>query len=285
MAEKMYFCQMFLPKMKKTILLISILILSASCSQYQKVLKSDDTGLKYSTAERLYNEAQAGEGNERRKYRKAVRLFEQLVPVYRGKPQAQKLMFLYADSYYQLGDYFLAGYQFERFVESYPESEKLEEAAFKGARSYYFLSPRYDLDQSETHQAITKLQNFINRFPESDKLDEANQLVTELRVKLERKAYEIAKQYHHTRSYVAAMTAFDNFIAEYPGSPFRELAFYYRFDSAYQYAINSYAYAMPERLERARTFYEDYRRYYPEGEFISQAQEAFADIERRQQNL
>lgn len=276
---------MFLPKMKKLILLFSIAFLATSCSQYQKVLKSEDTGLKYGTAERLYNEAQAGEGNVRRKYRKAARLFEQLVPAYRGKPQAQKMMFLYADSYYQLGDYFLAGYQFERFVESYPESDKLEEAAFKGARSYYFLSPRYDLDQSETHQAIAKLQGFINRFPESDKLDEANMLVTELRVKLERKAYEIAKQYHHTRSYISAITAFDNFIADYPGSPFRERAFYYRFDSAYQYAINSYAYAMPERLERARTFYEDYTRYYPDGEFIAQAREALADIETRQQNI
>ncbi len=276
---------MFLQRMKKGILLLSILIVAASCSQYQKVLKSEDTGLKYSTAEQLYNEAKAGEGNVRRKYRKAARLFEQLVPAYRGKPQAQKLMFIYADSYYQLEDYFLAGYQFERFVESYPESEKIEEAAFKGARSYYFLSPRYDLDQTETIKAIGKLQAFINRFPESEKLDEANELVTELRVKLERKAYEIAKQYHHTRNYKAAITAFDNFLLEYPGSPFRERAFYYRFDSAYQYAINSYAYVMEERLEAALKFYNDYKRYYPDGEFISSADAAFNDIDTRQQNF
>lgn len=276
---------MFLQRMKKGILLLSILFVAVSCSEYQKVLKSEDTGLKYTKAEQLYNEAKAGEGNVRRKYRKAARLFEQLVPAYRGKPQAQKLMFIYADSYYQLEDYFLAGYQFERFVESYPESEKLEEAAFKGARSYYFLSPRYDLDQTETIKAIGKLQAFINRFPESEKLDEANELVTELRVKLEKKAYEIAKQYHHTRNYKAAITAFDNFLLEYPGSPFRERAFYYRFDSAYEYAINSYLYVMEERLETALKFYNDYKRYYPEGEFISSAEAAFNDIDTRQQNF
>ncbi|WP_424494368.1 outer membrane protein assembly factor BamD [Salinimicrobium sp. GXAS 041] len=271
--------------MKKGILLLSILILAASCSQYQKVLKSEDTGLKYSTAEKLYNEAKAGEGNERRKFRKALRLFEQIVPAYRGKPQAQKLMFLYADTYYELGDYFLSGYQFERFVESYSESDKLEEGAFKGAKSYYFLSPRYDLDQTETIKAIGKLQTFINRFPESEKMDEANVLVTELRVKLEKKAYEIAKQYHHTRNYKAAITAFDNFLLDYPGSPFREMAFFYKLESAYLYAINSYAYAMEERLEVALKYYNDYKRYYPEGEFISEADAAFSDIETRQQNL
>ncbi len=276
---------MFLQRMKKGILLLSILILAASCSQYQKVLKSEDTGLKYSTAEKLYNEAKAGEGNERRKFRKALRLFEQIVPAYRGKPQAQKLMFLYADTYYELGDYFLSGYQFERFVESYPESDKLEEGAFKGAKSYYFLSPRYDLDQTETIKAIGKLQAFINRFPESEKMDEANELVTELRIKLEKKSYEIAKQYHHTRNYKAAITAFDNFLLDYPGSPFREQAFFYKLESAYLYAINSYAYAMEERLETALKYYNDYKRYYPEGEFISEADAAFSDIETRQQNL
>ena len=271
--------------MKKIILLLSVVIVATSCSQYQKVLKSKDSGLKYTTAEKLYNEAKAGEGNVNSKFKKALRIFEQIVPEYRGKPQGQKLVFLYADTYYELGDYYLAGYQFERFVETYPQSEKLEEAAFKGAKSYYFLSPRYDLDQSETHKAITKLQNFIDRFSESERLDEANELATELRVKLEKKAYEIAKQYHHTRNYKSAITAFNNFISDYPGSPFRELAVYYKFDAAYQYAINSYAYAMPERLKAARTYYQDYVRYYPEGEFIAKAETAFADIKEKEQNL
>ncbi len=271
--------------MKKIILLLSVIILTTSCSQYQKVLKSKDTGEKYTTAEKLYNDAKAGESNERRKFKKALRLFEQIVPEYRGKPQAQKLMFLYADTYYELGDYYLAGYQFERFTETYPQSEKREEAAFKGAKSYYFLSPRYDLDQSETHKAINKLQDFINRFPESEKLEVANELVTELRVKLEKKSYEIAKQYHHTRNYKSAITAFNNFISDYPGSPFRERAIFYKFDSAYQYAINSYAYAMPERLKEAQKYYEDYRRYYPEGEFTAEAEAAYSDIKEKEQNL
>ena len=78
---------------------------------------------------------------------------------------------------------------------------------------------------------------------------------------------------------------FDNFISEYPGSPFREKAFYYRFESAYLYAINSYAYAMPARLATARDYYEDYKRYYPQGEFIGLAEAAIKDIEQKEQQL
>lgn len=269
--------------MKKIILFLGVIFLFTSCGEYQQVLKSKDTAVKYATAENLYNEAKAEDS--RRKYRKALRLFEQLMPEYRGRPQGQKLSFLYADTYYELGEYHLSGFQFERFTETYPESEKLEEAAFKGAKSYYFLSPPHYLDQTETRQGISKLQGFINRFPESEQMEEANSMVTELRVKLERKAYEIAKQYHHTENYVAAIAAFDNFISEYPGSPFRERAYYYRFESAYSYAINSYAYAMPERLATARDYYDDYQRYYPEGEFISSANTALNDIEQKEQQL
>lgn len=271
--------------MKKFFLLFSLVALTASCSQYQKVLKSKDTALKYRTAEELYDEGKSGEGNSGRKFRRALRIYEQIVPEYRGTPQGQRVMFLYADTYYELGDYRLSGYQFERFSEVYPESEKAEEAAYKSAKSYYFLSPPYSLDQTDTYKAINKLQAFINKYPESQYMDEANTLVQDLRIKLEKKAYEIAKQYHKTLDYRAAIAAFENFITKYPGSPFREAALYYKFDAAYEYAINSYAYAMPERLAAAKEYFEDYKRSYPEGEFIEEAEVALQDIEQTLQNL
>ncbi len=276
---------MLKPIMKKAFLLIGLLMVTLSCSEYQKVLKSRDVGLKYKTAEKLYDEAKAGEGRVRSKFRKALGLFEQIVPEYRGKPQGQRVMYLFADTYYELGDYYLSGYQFERFAETYPQSDKAEEAAFKGAKSFYFLSPPYNLDQTETRQAIAKLQGFINKYPESEKLDEASQLVQELTVKLERKAYEIAKQYHHTTDYKAAIASFDNFISEYPGSTFSEEALYYRLESAYLYAINSYAYAMPERLEAAEKYYRDYIKYFPQGEYLEKAEAAFLDIEQKQETF
>ncbi|HSP11432.1 MAG TPA: outer membrane protein assembly factor BamD [Salegentibacter sp.] len=274
--------------MKKAFLLLSLLMLSVSCSEYQKLLKSEDTGEKYSTAEQLYNEAQEEESKP--KFRKALRLFEQIVPEYRGKPQGEKLSFLFADTYYQLGDYYLSSYQFERFQQSYPNSEKLEEAVFKKAESFYYLSPRYDLDQTDTDKAVTELQAYLNTFPEGEYADRANELATELRVKLEKKAFEIAKQYHTTGlaragNYRAAITSFDNFTKEYPGSPFTEEAYYYRYDSAYQLAINSFASLMPERLEEAKTYYEAYVKRYPEGEYLSAMEASKEDIETRLQNI
>jgi len=256
--------------MKKLFYILGILLLSTSCSQYQKIYKGDDIGLKNKTAEALYNEG---------KYKKALKLYEQIVPAYKGKPQAERVMFYYADILYKLRDHYLAGYQFERFVKSYPKSDKIEEASLKGAKSFYYMSPRYSLDQSDTNKAMEKLQSFINSYPDSEHVAEANKIVAELRIKLERKHYEIAKQYHHTESYKVAISAFDNFVIDYPGSSFREKALYYKFDAAYTLAINSLPALVQERLIAAKGYYNNYMKYYKEnGTFLKDANSSMEDI-------
>lgn len=266
--------------MRILILTLATASLFFSCSPYQKILKSEDAGLKFLYADSLYHA---------REYKKALKLMEQIVPAYRGKPQAEKLMFLYSDTFYNLGDYYLAGYQFERFSTSYPQSEKAQEAAFKGAKSYYFLSPRYSLDQKETNTALEKLQNYINQYPDSDFQDEANKLVAELTVKIQKKEFEIAKQYnrlgdYNAFNYRAAISAFDNFILNHPGSQFREEAFFLKFDSAYQLAIRSVPERVEERLLTAKDYYNTFKRNFPESDFSQQANELLQDIEQRLQN-
>ena len=275
---------MFLQSMKKGLFLLGAFLMLVSCSEYQQVLKSKDTGKKYTFAEDLYNQAIVEKSKP--KFRKALRVLEQIVPEYRGKPQGEKLTFLYADTYYQLNDNTTAAYQFERFVASYPNSAKAEEATFKSARSYYMLSPRFDLDQADTFKAIEELQKYIDKYPSGEFVDQANEYGKALQVKLEKKAYEIAKQYHHTENYKSAIVAFNNFILEYPGSPFREAAFYYRLDSAYLLAINSYENLQKERLNTAKGYYNSYNKYYPEGSvYYNQSQTQFQDIDSRLQNF
>ena len=84
------------------------------------------------------------------KFSKAEKLFKQVIPKYRGKPQAERLMFMSAMCSYELKDYHISGYHFERFENSYPKSEKAEEASFLSAKSYYELSPVYSKEQAET---------------------------------------------------------------------------------------------------------------------------------------
>jgi outer membrane protein assembly factor BamD len=247
-------------KITRFVFLAVILIsVTTACNPYQKMLNNPDVSAKYKAAEAYYN---TGE------YRRANRLYEQILPSYRGKPQAQRVIFFFANSYLQTKDYYLAAYQFESFVKSFPKSDKIQEASFLAAKCYYMLSPRYSLDQTNTNDALDKLQIFIDNYPDSEFLAEANSYVQELQTKLEKKSFEISKQYHTIRDYKSAINAFDNFIASYPGTPFREDALYYKFLSSYEIATNSIYYKKLDRLKDLQGIYDIITRYYPETLFL-----------------
>ena len=257
---------------KKIGLLLLVVTLFYSCNEYQKALKNEDVAAKFNIPTQLYD---AG------KYSKAIRLFEQIATSYRGKPQAEKLFYMFAQSYYKTKQYYLAGYQFESFVSGYPKSEKLEEAAYLGAKSFSMLSPTYSLDQTDTFKAIDKLQAFIDTYPNSEYLPEANSTVKVLREKIEKKVYENAKGYNTIADYKSALVAFDNFIADYPGTPFKENALFYKFDSAYQLAINSIPAKMVERLNVAKLAYANLNKFNAENQYKTKANEMIAEVEKK----
>ncbi|MEL1247592.1 outer membrane protein assembly factor BamD [Flavobacterium helocola] len=260
--------------MNKVVSFLFIAFLLISCSEYQKALKSDDVAVKSEAANKMY---EAG------KYAKAIRLYEQIAPVYKGKPNAERMFYFYSMSLYKSKQYYLAGYQLENFVASYPKSEKREEAAFFAAECFYKLSPEYSLDQTDTNKALDKMQRFIDIYPESQFLPQANVYVKELREKLEKKAFEIAKQYNTISDFKGALKAFENFLADYPGTPFKEQALFYRLDSAYKLAINSVESKKQERLTYAKNTYSNLIKHNAQTEYKDEADKMLAEVEQELQ--
>ena len=87
---------------KKYFTLFTLLILLSSCNEFQRVLKNEDIKVKYDAAEKYY---------DNQEFRRASRLFEQILPKYRGKPQAERVTFFYANSLLNTKKYIDAGYQ------------------------------------------------------------------------------------------------------------------------------------------------------------------------------
>ena len=262
--------------MIKSLRFIFLVLLFSSCSEYQKMIKNPDSGLKYAMSENLY---------KRGKYKKALKLMEQIVPVYIGKPQAEKLMFMYADTYYKLEDYYLSGYQFERFAASYPKSDSVETASYYSASSYFELSPVYSLDQKDTYTGLEKLQAFIDTYPNSEYRKEANKKVSELTYKLQKKDIEVAKQYLKTglalNSYKNSIISFENFISDHPGSIFREDAYFGRFQAQYELALQSVPKKVEDRLQIAIEYYNDFMKYFEQSELAEKAIEIKKDIDKK----
>ena len=250
-----------------------------SCSEYQEALKSEEIEPKYKVGSDLYEKGL--ETNKNKYLKKSIRLFEQILPQYQGKPQGQLIAFKIANAYYTIGDHIISSYKFKRFVSSYPNSTKVEEAYFKSAKSLYELSPRYSKDQKETRKAIDRLQSYINKYQNGKYFDQSNKLLAQLQDKLEKKRYEIAKQYHHRERYKAAIESFDNFLIEFPGADLKGNALFYKFESAYILAINSIPTKVKPRLKDALKTYERYMEEIENPNFKDKANEYKQDIENR----
>ncbi len=261
--------------MKKIFIILIITLILSSCSEYQKALKGDDIAKKYAVAEKQY---------EKGNYDKAIRLFEDIATTYRGKPQAEKMFYMYSQALYKTKQYYSASYQFESFAAQYPGSEKNQEAAFLGAESYAKLSPRYSLDQEYTYTGIEKLQKFINNYPNSEYLPQANAALKILTNKLEKKAFEIALNYQKTaeafRDYNAAIKVFDNFLIDFPGTQYKEKALFYKYESAYKLAINSVEEKKFERLNAAKSAYLGLMKFKNESEFKEKADKMLERIDK-----
>jgi outer membrane protein assembly factor BamD len=246
--------------------IIIVTITFTSCGEYNRVLKSTDANLKYSKAIEYY---------EQGRYDRALPLFEELISLYRGTTKSEKIYFYYAYSNYYMKNYLLSSYYFENFVRTYPTSEFVEEASFMSGYSDYKSSPVYSLDQEDTYSAIDNLQLFLNTYPESPLVDSCNVLITEMRGKLEKKAFENAFLYYRLGDYQSALIAFKGVLKDFPESHYKEDVLYWMLVTNYVVASKSVDSKKKERYESMINAYYKFVDSYPESKKVSSAERYF----------
>lgn len=248
--------------------LIGIAIIAASCSGFDKLLKSRDYPLMYKEGLKYY------ENGEHYRY---TTIFEQLTPVYRGTAQADTIEFYLSQGYYHQGDYLLAAHYFDRFRQNYPRSPFLEQAEYMYAYCFYKSSPRPLLDQETSKKAISAFSEFITRYPNSSKKAEVNRILTDLRSKLVEKSYLSAKLYYDMRDYKAAITALKNSTYEFPDSEYREEILYMILESSYSLADNSVPEKRRERFQNTLDEYYNLLGEFPETRYKREAERIYAN--------
>ena len=235
----------------------------AGCSDFQKILKSDNVDKKYEAALKYY---------DKKDYYKAGILLEELIPLLKGRPESEKAQFLFANTNYLQRDYVLSAYYFRNFYDTYPRSEFAEEAIFLHTKSLYKDSPTFDLDQTNTYTALEAIQEYINRYPTSKNVKEANEMYDDLNSKLEVKAFESAKLYHQLRHYQSAVVALGNFQQSFPSSEYNEEAAFLRIESQYNLAKESVAEKQRDRYYEVVGFYQGFVDKYPKSKYLRTAE-------------
>lgn len=258
--------------MQKHLFILTCLLLvflAASCSKFQKLQKTDDLNAKYDGAIAYYDKGD---------YYRASVLLEELIPLLRGREESEKAQFYYAYTQYHQRQLEAAAYYFKNFYTTFSRSERAEEARFMHGVSLYEASPVYNLDQSNSYAAIDVLQGFIERYPESERRIKATQMIDNMQLKLEQKAFEDASLYMDLGDYKAAVIAFDNFRKDFPDSKRNERAAFLRVKSQYKLALNSVLSKKEERLREAITLYEEFSDRFPASSFSKEGQGLYEKI-------
>ncbi len=238
--------------------MLIISLLATSCqSGFEKVRLSNDPERILAESLKYYDKGD---------YLRAQTLMELILNQYRGTRQGEELFFKYAYTHYHLLNYQLAATYFTNFSNTFTYSPYSEEADFMAAYANYKQSPSFRLDQGPSVAAIDAFQDFADRYPESERVAECNDLIDELRAKLEQKAFAQGELYYNLGQYNAALTSFDNMLAEYPDTDRAEQARWLMVRSAYLYAVNSIFDKRPERYATALEKAQDYTAKHPKGQ-------------------
>lgn len=187
---------------------ISLTILILSCAPRMKLQDKSPSEI-YKSLKPLF---------EKGKYKNVIKLLEDKIYSFRGSEYYDDAEMLLAKSYFRNGEYHLAVTEFKKIVRNFPRSKYLEEAKFMICRSYYKLSPRPDLDQNYTREAINQAKSFISNYPNSEYKKRAKDVLKKCYDKLAEKKYNNAKLYYKIHKYEAAKIYAKDLIQEYENS-------------------------------------------------------------------
>ena len=258
--------------MKRLPIFVLLVVLSlASCSDYQKLLKSDDAELKYTKAVEYFDKGD---------FMRASTLFDEVATYYKGTERSETVLNYLAKSYMGQKDYFSASEYYKTYVKTYPKGKYVIESKFMIGYCYYLDSPDARLDQTETLNAIAAFQEFIDVYPESERVPEANKLLEELHNKLAHKAFLNAKLYYNLGNYLgnnyeSAVITAQNALKNFPTTSYREELSMLILESKYQQAVQSIE---ERKIERYRNTIDEYYNFineFPDGKFRKQADKIF----------
>ncbi|MCW5898243.1 MAG: outer membrane protein assembly factor BamD [Flavobacteriales bacterium] len=251
------------------LLLLPLVGLLASCSDFNKALKSTDLDYKVQMAEKYFDAAS---------YDRAIPLLEELIVLTRGTARSERMNYLHAKAYFNMKDYTLAAYYLANFTRTFPKSAMAEECAFLSAYCFYKNSPNYALDQTDTRNAIEQLQLFMVRYPATNLKDSCNTLIDGLRGKLEFKGWQGAMQYYRMRHFQAAGVAFRGFLRDWPNSRFREQALILTLRADHNLALNSVEAKKAERIQEAIRSYHNFADAFPQSRQMADADRLFKEL-------
>ena len=153
---------------------------------------------------------------ERKRYLKAVEMFQRVVSNFPGSALIDEAQFHLAEAYFGMEDFVNAVFEYQRLLDSYPHSGFVERAQFQIAESHFMQMRSPEHDQKETYEALTHFRRFLEDNPESPLLEEARNRIVSCRSQLAKKQYLAGRHYQKQNHFEAARICYGDLLLTYP---------------------------------------------------------------------
>lgn len=155
-------------------------------------------------------------------YLEAAEDFKTVTVQYPGSLFADSAQFFIAECRYRREEFILSGSEYDLLVRTMPSSPLVLKARYMKAMSNYCLSPKSELDQKFTREAIDDFQTFIEYYPADSLAKIAAAKIIELNNKLAKKEYDNGKLYLRLEYFRSAIAYFDVVLDRYHDSDYAD---------------------------------------------------------------
>ena len=257
-----------------TVLVISATAFSA-CGGSQGA-SSDTPEAAYLAGQRYYEE---------QRYHKSIKSFQRVFEFGRVHEWAADSQFMLGRSYYEDEQFLLSSNEFERFIGLYPSDDRIEEAAYYRAMSFYELSPVFNLDPTDTKKAVDYLRLFLATYPNSEFRDDIGLKIDELQEKLATKLMESARIYERGEQHRAARLTYERVLSEYPSSAPVDEALLGAMRAQIAYADASVFTRQADRYREATQIYDRMFQLFPDSPYLKDAEALYVQAQAKLQEF
>jgi len=160
------------------------------------------------------------EGN----YERAALVFEQAINISPFNKRAPEMQYKSGDAYFKAGKYEEAIIEYKKVLETYTDSEWVDEAVFKLGFTAETQGLGTLYDQAKTEDAIKWYSRYLKEYPEGEKAGEAKERMGNLLDRKFQKIYETGEYYEKEGEKESALIYYRRILKDFPGTTCAEKA-------------------------------------------------------------
>ena len=203
-------------------------------------------------------------------YFEAVTEFTVITLRYPGSIYSDSSQYYLGMCHFQMDEFIISAAEFNKLIEEMSRSPLVPEAQYMLAESYLQISPRAELDQEYTMQAIKHFQVFLEDYPTHEKKEDVEKKLLSLREKLAEKEWRNAEIYRKMKKLRASLIYYDIVLNNFYDTD-------YAADAQFGKAL---VYMELEEWQNAKNNFMIFKEKYSDNELLKEVDESLAEIEK-----